>query len=358
MEDRLGNLNTNRIRTLMKLLTTRPSGQLIAFAIYNLLFADFAFAQAGSVATSAFSENALALNIVSSSNYSLDGAPVNSDLVPASLIKLDNSHENVIWVEMEKGLLHLMVPNQSSGQWQIGFSRPISIGKAGYGKELEGDNRTPVGLYQVTSFLADEELIDYYGNGAFPINYPNTYDRLKHRTGYGIWLHGLPKGVNQRPLLDSEGCVVIDNTAFDWLKEYIVEGHTRVLLGDQISWTSASQMALLREELEATIEDWRSAWSAIDNDRYLNYYADNFTNGTSDLGDWIEYKNRIHRFKDWIDVEISDLNILAYPGEVDMVVTEYYQHYRSSNFEARGKKQLFWQRQADGSWKIIFEGAA
>lgn len=358
MEDHLGNLDTYRIRPLMKFPTTSRSGLLITFAACSLFFASYTFAQAGSIGASAYSDNSLALNVVQNSSFLFDGAPVDSDLVPSSLIKLDNSHENVIWVEMEKGMLHLMVPNQSSGQWQIGFSRPISIGKAGYGKEVEGDNRTPVGAYQVTSFIADTELTDYYGNGAFPINYPNTYDRLLDRTGYGIWLHGLPKGVDERPLLDSEGCVVIDNTAFDWIKEYMVEGHTRVLLGDQISWTSASQMSALREELESTVENWRSAWAAIDNDSYLDFYASDFTSGTSDLSEWVEYKNRIHQNKDWIEVEISNLNIIAYPGEVDLIVTEYFQQYRSSNFDAQGKKQLFWKRQADGSWKIIFEGSA
>jgi murein L,D-transpeptidase YafK len=342
----------------MKMPILRRTGLIAVSVITNLFFANHTFAQAGSNNASVYGENAFALNVVGGLKSLIDGAPASSDLVPASLIKLDSSYENVIWVEMEKGLLHLMVPNQSSGHWQIGFSRPISIGKAGYGKKVEGDNRTPVGLYHVTSFLPDEELIDYYGNGAFPINYPNAFDRSQNRTGYGIWLHGLPKGVDERPLLDSEGCVVIDNTAFDWLKEYMVEGHTRVLLGDQISWTSSSQMNLLRKELESTIENWRSAWSAIDNDRYLNYYASNFTNGSSDLNQWIEYNNRIHRSKDWIEVEISDLNIFAYPGEVDLIVTEYFQNYRSSNFDAQGKKQIFWQRQTDGSWKIVFEGAA
>lgn len=337
---------------------TRPFGLFVALTISFLAYSNSAFSQAGSSNNSAsYGDYALALNY-SGSSYILDGAPVASDLVPASLIKLDSSHQQVIWVEMEKGLLHLMVPNESSGEWQIGFSRPISIGKAGYGKEYEGDNRTPVGLYHVTSFLSDEELIDYYGHGAFPINYPNTFDRLKRRTGYGIWLHGLPKDEDQRPLLASEGCVVIDNTAFDWLREYLIEGHTKVLLGDQISWTSTSQMTLLREELETTIEGWRSAWANIDNDLYLSYYADDFTNGDLNLTDWVEYKNRIHRVKDWIEVEISDMSILAYPGEVDMIVTEYYQHYRSSNFDAQGKKQIFWRRQPNGSWKIIYEGSA
>lgn len=325
--------------------------------ICTLLIPSAVLAQASSIGT-AETETILALNSFSQNNYLLDGAPIGSDLVPASLISLNDSIENIVWVEMEKGLLHLMAPNQNTGQWQVGFTRSISIGKAGYGKEVEGDNRTPVGLYRVTSFLPDEELTDYYGIGAFPINYPNSYDRLKNRTGYGIWLHGLPKGVDERPLLDSEGCVIIDNTAFDWLRSYVTEGQTRVLLGDQIRWTSGSEVALVRGELESTLEEWRSAWAAIDNPTYLDFYADDFSSFDKNLQEWISYKNRIHALKDWVEVDVSELNIFAYPGESDLVVTEYHQVYKSSNFNAVGEKQIFWRRQADGSWKIIFEGAA
>lgn len=339
----------------MKSTMTRLSGLPGILLLCSLAVSNISLGQAGSGGDSTY---AVALNINANNPSQLDGSPVNSDLVPDSLIRLDRAQENVIWVEMAKGLLHLMIPNPDSGQWQIGFSRPISIGKAGFGKQIEGDNRTPVGLYRVTSFLPDEQLSDYYGHGAFPIDYPNTFDRLKNRTGYGIWLHGLPKGIEQRPLLDSEGCVVIDNTAFDWLKEYLKEGQTRVFLGDQISWTSPTQLEMQRRELETAIEGWRTAWISKNNEAYLSYYAENFTSLNRNLAQWVEYKTRINNAKDWIEVDISNLNILAYPGETDLIVIEYDQTYRSSNYNDAGKKQLFWRRQVDGSWKIIFEGAA
>ena len=30
------------------------------------------------------------------------------------------------------------------------------------------------------------------GDGAFPLNYPNEWDRRLNKTGSGIWLHGTP----------------------------------------------------------------------------------------------------------------------------------------------------------------------
>lgn len=285
-----------------------------------------------------------------------DGMPSDAHLVPASLLEVAPSVANLVWVEMEKGQLHLMTPDEH-GQLRVTFSRPISIGKAGYGKQIEGDNKTPVGLYQVTSFLPDEELIDIYGNGAFPINYPNRWDRLNQRTGYGIWIHGLPKAVEQRPLLDSEGCVVIDNLAFDWLMDYLQPGATKVMLGESINWTSPNQRAIQQAEFRQAFDAWLAAWSAIDNDTYLDFYADDFRSDDKNLQQWVAYKERIHAAKSWIEVESSDVGIYHYPGEPDMVVTEYFQSYRSSNYEAQGAKQLYWRRQPDGSWKIIFEGA-
>ena len=107
-----------------------------------------------------YNETSLALNYSGSSNYLLDGTPVKSDLIPASLIKLDDSQEHIIWVEMEKGLLHLMVPNQTNGNWQIGFTRPISIGKAGYGKEVEAiTERQLAYIRSPPSFLTKSLLI-------------------------------------------------------------------------------------------------------------------------------------------------------------------------------------------------------
>lgn len=326
----------------------------IMAALVLTAYTSAVMAQAGSL--SLVSPALASLGPSGGGHFQYDGSPVGLDQVPASLLEVPDSVANLVWVELEKGQLHLMLP-EPDGTLRLAFSRPISIGKAGYGKEVEGDNRTPVGFYRVTSFLTDEELIDKYGIGAFPINYPNRWDRLQNRTGYGIWIHGLPKAVDQRPLLDSEGCVVIDNQALEWLMEYLVPGQTRVMLGDQIDWTSPEQVESMRSGFRETFDDWLSAWTAIDNDRYLGHYADDFHSDDRNLEQWVAYKERIHAAKNWIEVEASDLGIYQYPGEPDLIVTEFYQTYRSSNFNANGSKQLFWRRQPDGSWKIIYEGA-
>ena len=70
----------------------------------------------------------------------------------------------------------------------------ISTGKRGAQSCAEGDQKTPVGVYRVTAEPAGTEVVRLYGAGAFPISYPNEWDRREGRNGHGIWLHGTPKG--------------------------------------------------------------------------------------------------------------------------------------------------------------------
>ena len=96
----------------------------------------------------------------------------------------------------------------------------VTIGKNGAGKIIEGDQKTPLGVYFVTRFIESGELPDLYGDGAFPINYPNIWDRRNGRTGTGIWLHGTPSTIFSRPPEDSDGC-----------REKIIEGDQKTPLG-------------------------------------------------------------------------------------------------------------------------------
>ena len=93
----------------------------------------------------------------------------------------------------------------------------------------------------------------------------------------------------------------------------------------------------------------------VDNDRYLAFYADDFTNFDKDLTAWKRYKRRIHRSKKYIKVKLSDLSLLAYPGEDNMVLARFYQRYESDNFKARAWKEQLWRKEDSGAWRIVFE---
>jgi len=74
----------------------------------------------------------------------------------------------------------------------------VSSGKNGPQKVREGDEKTPIGVYQHHRQPAPTKAADFYGSGAFPINYPNEWDRIQGRNGHGIWLHGTPSNTLQQ----------------------------------------------------------------------------------------------------------------------------------------------------------------
>lgn len=276
--------------------------------------------------------------------------------VPMGTLKLSESNQYLFWAEAKNGLLHLLERN-SQGGFNTLKSIKMSIGKEGYGKSTEGDKRTPIGVYRITSFLNKSQLTDFYGDGAYPLDYPNANDKLNARTGHGIWLHGLPQGVDSRPARDSDGCVVIDNPTLNTLAPYIVTGDTYMVIDEELQWQDAEQANLKADPIEEHFYRWLQAWKDIDNDIYLNYYSQDFNNLEKDKAAWESYKRRIHRHKKFIDVKISNLSVFDYPGEDNLISVRYYQAYKSSNYRWNGWKEQLWKN-IDGDWKIVYEGDA
>jgi murein L,D-transpeptidase YafK len=221
---------------------------------------------------------------------------------------------------------------------------------------VEGDRKTPVGVYRLTSFLSDEALIDFYGLGAYPLNYPNVIDRQSARTGSGIWLHGLPKDVGTRPLLDSDGCVVIDNQSFQAMGKFITTGITHMVLSElPLSWTPVDEVLQRRQDIESAFTGWREAWQAKDNAGYLSWYAEEFSDFSRNKRQWSDYKTPVNDGKRWIEVNASQVSFYADPIHPDLVTVRYYQDYQSNNYNWRGWKEQLWRETAKG-WRIVYEG--
>ena len=86
-------------------------------------------------------------------------------MLPRGVLRLAEDEHFLFWVELEQGRLHVLERNEEGGM-DLKITVPVSIGKNGFGKQVEGDRKTPVGVYRLTSFLPDDKLIDYYGLGA------------------------------------------------------------------------------------------------------------------------------------------------------------------------------------------------
>ena len=274
-------------------------------------------------------------------------------LQPRGLLKLPATLKHVLWVDLAEGNLHVV--RHDDGRFVTAETISVSIGKNGYGKVKQGDKKTPVGVYRLLAHLNDDQLDDFYGNGAYTLNYPNYVDQIHTRSGSGIWLHGLPKGKDHRPLQDSDGCVVLSNDMLDQIGKFVDLQNTPIVLDDALAWVDSSVAAADRLRLEQSIDAWRKAWSARDNAKYLAFYDKDFTSIDKNIEEWRQYKTRVNNAKSYIRVELSDLTLLAYPGEDNTVLARFYQRYESSNFNAKGWKEQLWRKRDSGEWRIVFE---
>src|SRR5487761_2167478 len=112
------------------------------------------------------------------------------DSIPKYLWQLDADQHYAIVVDTSKSTLYLYENVNGEPHYVADFY--ISVGKKGADKVSEGDQKTPLGVYFVNGHLTKDKLTDFYGPGAYPLSYPNEWDRREGRDGHGIWLHGTP----------------------------------------------------------------------------------------------------------------------------------------------------------------------
>ena len=278
-----------------------------------------------------------------------------TNYVPRYLLQMEPEQKYAIVVDTQKARLYIY--QNDNGRPRFVADYYISHGKLGAEKSREGDKRTPIGVYHVTANLPRQKLSDFYGNGAFPINYPNEWDRQQGRDGHGIWLHGTPSDTYSRPPKASDGCVVLTNSDLDALSGYLQIGLTPVIISNTVEWLSLDDWAAERTALNRQIEAWRKDWESRDVARYLSHYSKNFRNSEGGIERWSEQKRLVNASKSWIKVELGKLSVFRNPGKEDLVVVTFEQDYRSNNLSNQMKKRQYWIRE-DGNWKIIYEGAA
>ena len=278
-----------------------------------------------------------------------------ADYYPASILDMgQDSH--MLLAEMSTG--RFFVVKNTNGRPQIIYDYYMTIGKAGYGKQVEGDNKTPLGLYHVTREIDGAQLPDLYGSGAFPVNYPNKIDRWRKRTGYGIWLHGTPSDTYSRAPLASEGCFVLSNEDYDHVAPLIraVE-RPRVLLVETVSWLSASEYDTHKKNYIDVLKGWAADWESLDVERYLSHYSiEDFNLGADNFAQWSQRKRNVSKSKEFVQLAIDVNGLFIYPGEKDMFVVDFQQRYLSNNYQSKSAKQQYWQKNRQGQWKIIYEG--
>lgn len=277
--------------------------------------------------------------------------------LPDNMISLADTQPYVII--LDQSLSRLYVYRNEQGMPVLESDFFLSIGLKGSGKQKRGDKKTPIGVYHVTRYIDDRELPDLYGRGAFPVNYPNVWDRRQQRTGGGIWIHGTPSYTYNRAPWSSDGCMVVSNPDFSAISQYIdSRQRTPVIVVKSINWISIEQWQNNRKAMLQTLTRWIDDWESNDHGRYIRHYSkQEFEADGRDYIQWSGHKRWVNRNKENISIEFSNLGIYKYPGEQDLVLMHYDQSYRSNNLNIDNPKELYWRKQTSSDeWKIVYEG--
>jgi murein L,D-transpeptidase YafK len=274
--------------------------------------------------------------------------------LPRYVLQLHAEQKHALVVDSHRSRLYVFA--NSGGTPKLVADYYVTLGKKGVDKAREGDQKTPLGVYTVIANLPRSKLTDFYGSGAFPINYPNEWDKRQGRNGHGIWLHGVPSNMYSRPPRASDGCIVLSNQDLDALGRNLQVGLTPVIIADQIEWVDSVAIERDRATLAAAMEQWRADWQSRDTDRYLSHYSQRFASGNQDLRAWGEHKRKVNAAKQWIKVGLSRISMLRYPRERDVVVVTFDQDYRSDGLANVMRKRQYWVKEGD-RWKILYEGS-
>lgn len=271
--------------------------------------------------------------------------------LPSQFIALPPTTRHAIAVDASRSRLYLF-ENGPQGL-QLVADHYASIGKLGSDKRLEGDQRTPLGVYFITSRLEGRQLTDFYGVGALTLNYPNEYDRRLGRTGSGIWLHGVPSESYARSPQSTDGCVVLANPELQSIIDRVQLRNTPVVIARSLQWVAPAMKEPERRSLNNLLEGWRTARASGDINRLMAFYSAQFSNGGKDLSQWRQTIERDIQQVRGRELQLKDVSILGWRDQSDVLVITFGEVAEGQRTGA--VKRQYWGKEG-GLWKIFYEG--
>ena len=224
---------------------------------------------------------------------------------------------------------------------------------------MEGDGRTPMGVYFITSRLDPIGLDDLYGDGALPLNYPNEWDQRLGRSGFGIWLHGVPSNTYNRAPFATEGCVAFPNDDITLLYNMPNIENTPVLITQRINWVEKAQNTRFSLAISRQIEAWRNDWVSGDINQIRQYYARSFSDGNMDRETWLRTQKKVLDLSTSNKFELSDLSMFKYPGVSGLVVVSFNKEHLTNIASEPNLIRQYWAKvEGEEGWTIVYEGPA
>ena len=269
--------------------------------------------------------------------------------VPSQFLSLSTRSRYAIAVDASRSRLYLL-ENSDKGL-KLVADYYISVGKSGTDKLTEGDARTPLGVYYITSRLDPKSLKDFYGAGALPINYPNPYDVRRGRTGGGIWLHGTPPQQFARAPLASDGCVVMANPDLKQLLRKVQIGATPVVTARSLQWISPPQAEKEAQAFTNAITAWKDTRASGNEAQLKKFYLPDFQRSNRKTTEGISVHDEVE-YAQGKRVQFKDMSYLHWRDSDDTMVATFGEVFEGEK-SGRTRRQ-YWLRQGS-EWKLFHE---
>ncbi|MFP4083986.1 MAG: murein L,D-transpeptidase family protein [Desulfonatronovibrio sp.] len=257
---------------------------------------------------------------------------------PQTLLAVDKKNQNFL-------IFSNRSPLRQEQAWQC------TTGKVQGDKLVEGDFKTPEGVYFLEKMIYGEHLpFDLYGKMAFTLNYPNPVDRINQKTGHSIWIHGRGKKVIPN---DTEGCVAMDMEYMLALENMVDLGKTPVIIADNLSWEPAETASENSRKIVEKSFQWAREWQRK-SDKYFDYYDPVLFAESSglDFNRFMTHKKKLFRQYPWMDVYTEKPRVIKGP---DYWVSYFGQVFKAPGFYSVGVKRLYWKHSDKGVFKIVGE---
>ncbi|MBQ7585637.1 MAG: L,D-transpeptidase family protein [Desulfovibrionaceae bacterium] len=252
--------------------------------------------------------------------------------LPSHLVAVDKEKQKFFFYEKHSPL-------------RLKYEFTCTTGQKPGDKQVINDLKTPEGIYFVEYKIANGLDFREYGGVAYTLNYPNPVDKLRGKTGHGIWIHS--KGFG---LVPTKGCVAIGLQEIDTVGPSLTPG-TPVIVAEGMSEPNLSKEDKFNaQNLRHLMQAWSHAWSMRSARMFDFYDQEAYSKATQDFAEFRSNKERIFKMVQHIKLINRDIHVLEGPG---YWVTWAEQCYTASNHTQEGIRRLYWQKGQDKRFRIV-----
>ncbi|MEW5772781.1 MAG: L,D-transpeptidase family protein [Thermodesulfobacteriota bacterium] len=224
---------------------------------------------------------------------------------------------------------------------------PCVTGQRSGDKKSRGDMRTPEGVYFIERRLTQGLNYELYGDQAFTLNFPNPVDKLRQKTGSGIWIHG--RGNEIKPS-ETRGCVVLKTADLRRIQSELTPG-TPVAIADSLRvHDKPGEMVRDYDAILKKVEAFSRDWQRESPDFFKHFDPEKYSLSSERFDSFRQHKLNVWKAQPWIQVAALDVRVLPGP---DYWVSYFKQYYRTPTMLSEGLKRIYWQKDKKGEYRIV-----